>query len=174
VVSLKNGGGIRDDIGQVYVPPGGTGDPVELPNEAIPGVKPEGGISETDIANSLRFNNGLTVLNITREGLVAVLEHGVAASSLDDTNTQGRFPQVSGVEFSFDLNAEAGDRIQSAAIKDADGTVLDVLVKDGEFVGDQPDRQDCHPQLPGGGRRGCLRRRGRRLSFPHRGQCKPG
>jgi 2',3'-cyclic-nucleotide 2'-phosphodiesterase (5'-nucleotidase family)/DNA-binding beta-propeller fold protein YncE len=136
VVSLKNGGGIRDDIGQVYVPPGGTGDPVELPNEAIPGVKPEGGISETDIANSLRFNNGLTVLNITREGLVAVLEHGVAASSLDDTNTQGRFPQVSGVEFSFDLNAEAGDRIQSAAIKDADGTVLDVLVKDGEFVGD--------------------------------------
>jgi 2',3'-cyclic-nucleotide 2'-phosphodiesterase/3'-nucleotidase/5'-nucleotidase len=136
LVSLKNGGGIRDDIGRVIVPPGGTGDPEELPNEAIPGVKPEGGISETDIANSLRFNNGLTVMDITREGLVAVLEHGVAASSLDDSNTQGRFPQVSGIEFSFDLTAESGNRIQSAAIKSETGQILDILVENGEFVGD--------------------------------------
>ncbi|NEQ47638.1 MAG: bifunctional metallophosphatase/5'-nucleotidase [Leptolyngbya sp. SIOISBB] len=138
LVSIKNGGGIRDDIGRVMVPAGGTGEPEELPNEAIPGVKPEGGISETDIANTLRFNNGLTVLDITREGLVAVLEHGIAASSLDDGNTQGRFPQVAGVEFSFDLTAEPNDRIQSAAIKDEDGNILDILVQDGELVGD-PD-----------------------------------
>jgi 2',3'-cyclic-nucleotide 2'-phosphodiesterase/3'-nucleotidase/5'-nucleotidase len=136
VVSLKNGGGIRDDIGRLIVPPGGTGEPDALPNEEIPGIKPEGSISETDIANSLSFNNGLTVMDITRAGLVAVLEHGVAASSLDDTNTQGRFPQLSGVEFSFDLNADPGNRIQSLAIKDADGTILDVLVENGELVGD--------------------------------------
>ncbi|MDB9527893.1 bifunctional metallophosphatase/5'-nucleotidase [Oscillatoria sp. CS-180] len=135
LVSIKNGGGIRDDIGRVIVPAGGT-EAEELPNEEIPGVKPEGGISETDIANTLRFNNGLTVLDITREGLVAVLEHGVAASSPDDSNTQGRFPQVSGVEFSFDLTAEPNDRIQSAAIKDEDGNILDVLVENGELVGD--------------------------------------
>ena len=55
VVSIKNGGGIRDDIGRVTVPAGGTGEPEELPNEEIPGVKPAGGISETDIANTLRF-----------------------------------------------------------------------------------------------------------------------
>ncbi|RZM74914.1 bifunctional metallophosphatase/5'-nucleotidase [Leptolyngbya iicbica LK] len=136
LVSIKNGGGIRDDIGQVVVPAGGTGEAVELPNEGIPGVKPDGGISETDIANSLRFNNGLTVLDITRAGLVAVLEHGVAASSLDDSNTQGRFPQVSGIEFSFDLTAPEGDRIQSAAIKDEDGNIIDILVENGELVGD--------------------------------------
>jgi len=136
LVSLKNGGGIRDDIGRVIVPPGGTGDPEERPNEEIPGVKPVGGISETDIANTLRFNNGLTVMDITREGLVAVLEHGVAASSLDDSNTQGRFPQVSGIEFSFDVTAEPGNRIQSAAIKSETGQILDVLVENGEFVGD--------------------------------------
>lgn len=135
LVSLKNGGGIRDDIGQVIVPAGGT-EAVELPNEEIPGVKPEGGISETDIANTLRFNNGLTVLDLTREGLVAVLEHGVAASSSDDSNTQGRFPQISGVEFSFDLNAEPNNRIQSAAIKDENGNIIDVLVENGELVGD--------------------------------------
>ncbi|MBE7382415.1 MAG: 5'-nucleotidase C-terminal domain-containing protein [Leptolyngbya sp. SIO1E4] len=139
VVSIKNGGGIRDDIGQVIVPPGGTVDPAFLPNEEIPGVKPEGGISETDIINTLRFNNDLTVLDITAEGLLAVLEHGIAASSPDDSNTQGRFPQVSGIEFSFDLTDEPGDRIQSAAIKAEDGTVLDVLVEDGELVGD-PNR----------------------------------
>ncbi|MBP0017728.1 MAG: ExeM/NucH family extracellular endonuclease [Cyanobacteria bacterium SBLK] len=139
LVSLKNGGGIRDDIGRVIVPAGGTEEPEELPNEGIPGVKPEGGISETDIANTLRFNNGLTVMDITREGLVAALEHGIGASSLDDSNTQGRFPQISGVEFSFDLTLPAGDRIQSAAIKDAEGNLLDVLVQDGEFVGRTTD-----------------------------------
>lgn len=136
VVSIKNGGGIRDDIGRVTVPAGGTGEPEELPNEEIPGVKPAGGISETDIANTLRFNNGLTVLDITRAGLVAVLEHGIAASSPDDDNTQGRFPQISGVEFSFDLTAASGDRIQNLAIKDEDGNILDVLVQEGEFVGE--------------------------------------
>ena len=36
VVSIKNGGGIRDDIGRVTVPAGGTGEPEELPNEEIP------------------------------------------------------------------------------------------------------------------------------------------
>ena len=136
VISLKNGGGIRDDIGQVVVPAGGTGEPEFLPNEEIPGVKPEGGISETDIANTLRFNNGLTLLTITAEELLAVLEHSVAASSLDDENTQGRFPQVAGIEFAFDLTAEPGDRIQSAAILDEEGNDADVLVQNGELVGD--------------------------------------
>ena len=136
LVSIKNGGGIRDDIGREIVPAGGTGEPELLPNEEIPGVKPEGGISQTDIANSLRFNNGLTVLDITRAGLVAVLEHSIAASSLDDSNTQGRFPQVSGIEFSFDLTLPADDRIQSAAIKDENGNIIDVLVEGGELAGD--------------------------------------
>ena len=159
VVSIKNGGGIRDDIGRVTVPAGGTGEPEELPNEEIPGVKPAGGISETDIANTLRFNNGLTVLDITRAGLVAVLEHGIAASSPDDDNTQGRFPQISGVEFSFDLTAASGDRIQNLAIKDEDGNILDVLVQEGEFVGEADATvKNCHPRLSGGRRR--------RLSLP--------
>ncbi|MFW5833595.1 MAG: ExeM/NucH family extracellular endonuclease [Pseudomonadota bacterium] len=136
VVSIKNGGGIRDDIGRVLVPAGGTGEPEFLANEAIPGVKPEGGISETDIANSLRFNNGLTLLTVTKAELVAILEHGLAASSLDDGNQQGRFPQVAGVEFSFDLTRDPGDRIQSAALVDEAGTPTEVLVSDGEIVGD--------------------------------------
>ena len=121
VISLKNGGGIRDDIGQSIVPPGGTGEPERLPTEAIPGVKPAGGISETDIANSLRFNNGLTLLTITAEELLAVVEYGVAASSDDDANTPGQFPQVAGIEFSFDVNAEPNDRVQSLVVLDEAG-----------------------------------------------------
>lgn len=136
VISLKNGGGIRNRIGRISVPAGGTGDPDLLPNEAIPGVKPEGGISQTDIANALSFNNELTLITVTAEELVALMEHGIAASSLDDSNTQGRFPQIGGFSFSFDLTAEPGDRIQSLAIEAEDGTDIDVVVQDGEIVGD--------------------------------------
>jgi len=136
VISLKNGGGIRNNIGRISVPAGGTGDPELLPNEEIPGVKPEGGISQTDIANALSFNNELTLITVTAEELVALMEHGVAASSLDDSNTQGRFPQIGGFSFSFDLTAEPGSRIQSLAIEAEDGTDIDVVVRDGEIVGD--------------------------------------
>jgi 2',3'-cyclic-nucleotide 2'-phosphodiesterase (5'-nucleotidase family) len=139
VISLKNGGGIRDDIGQVLTPPGGTGEPERLPNEAVTDaegniVKPEGGISETDVANALSFNNGLSLITVTAAELLALVEHGVAAS--DGSNQQGRFPQVSGFAFSFDLNRAPGDRVLSLAIEDETGKDLDVLVKDGELVGD--------------------------------------
>ena len=134
VISLKNGGGIRDDIGRVIVPAGGTGDPERLPNEEIPGVKPEGGISETDIANTLRFNNGLTLLTVTADQLLELVEHSVAESG--DGNTPGRFPQISGFSFSVDLTQPAGDRVQSLAIEDADGNDIDVVVQNGEVVGD--------------------------------------
>ncbi|AIE73701.1 MULTISPECIES: choice-of-anchor I family protein [unclassified Synechocystis] len=139
VISLKNGGGIRDDIGQVLTPPGGTGEPERLPNEAVTDaegniIKPEGGISETDIANALSFNNGLSLITVTAAELLALVEHGVAAS--DGTNQQGRFPQVSGFAFSFDLNRAPGDQVLSLAIEDETGKDLDVVVRNGELVGD--------------------------------------
>jgi predicted extracellular nuclease/2',3'-cyclic-nucleotide 2'-phosphodiesterase (5'-nucleotidase family) len=138
VVSIKNGGGIREEIGQVIVPPGGT-EPELTPNEEIRDgdgnvIKPEGGISENDIAGALRFNNGLSLLTVTAQELVDILEHGIAASSLDDSNTQGRFPQVSGVEFSFDLTAPAGDRIQSMAIVDENGAPTQIVVENGDLA----------------------------------------
>ncbi len=144
VISLKNGGGIRNDIGQVLVPTGGTGDPLRLPNEAVTDaegnvIKPEGGISETDIANALSFNNGLSLVTVTATELLALMEHGFAASSLDDSNTQGRFPQIGGFSVSVDLTRDPGDRILSLAIEDETGKDLDVVVKDGDIVGD-PNR----------------------------------
>jgi 2',3'-cyclic-nucleotide 2'-phosphodiesterase (5'-nucleotidase family)/Ca2+-binding RTX toxin-like protein len=136
VVSIKNGGGIRASIGETLVPPGGT-EAVRTPNEAVIDsdgnvVKPEGGISQNDIQTTLAFNNGLTLLTLTKEELVAVLEHGVGALP----GVAGAFPQVSGVKFSFDPDLPEGDRIQSAAIVDAEDNLIAELVRDGELVGD--------------------------------------
>ena len=169
LVSIKNGGGIRDDIGQIVVPAGGT-EAVRIPNEEILDgegnvIKPEGGISQNDIIGALRFNNSLTIVTLTAEELRAVLEHGVAASTYDENgglNQQGRFPQVAGVNFSFDPDLPGGARIVNAAILGDDGEVLIELVRDGETVSpDTPirvvtlgflaDGGDGYPFPEGGG-----------------------
>ncbi|WP_300015073.1 ExeM/NucH family extracellular endonuclease [uncultured Roseobacter sp.] len=137
VVSIKNGGGIRASIGETLVLPGDT-EATRLPNgEIVDGdgnvVKPEGGISQNDIQTTLAFNNGLTLLTLTKAELVEVLEHGVGG--LPDV--AGRFPQVSGVEFSFDPDLDAGSRIVNAEIVDEDGNQIAELVRDGAVVGDE-------------------------------------
>ena len=136
VISLKNGGGIRNNIGQVVAPAGSTGEVELLPTEAIPGVKPEGGISQTDIQNVLAFNNGLSLVTVTAEELLALVEHGISGLEPDDSTSPGAFPQVSGFAFSFDVTAEPGSRVQSVAIEDADGNDIDVVAQNGEIVGD--------------------------------------
>ncbi len=136
LVSIKNGGGIRASVGQVIVPPGGTEAVRDVNEQVVDGdgnvIKPTGGISQNDIATSLAFNNGLTLLTLTKAELVAVLEHGVSGLP----GVSGRFAQVSGVKFSYDPDLDAGDRIQSAGIFDDAGELIMELVRDGELVGD--------------------------------------
>ena len=145
-VSIKNGGGIRASIGAVKPGPEGT----LIPPEANPLTGKEAGqISLLDVQNALRFDNSLTVLTLTAAELQAVLEHGVAASG--SGATPGQFPQVGGVSFSFDPSLPGsvydengtlvtpGERVRSAAILNDDGSVQDVLVENGQLVGD-PDR----------------------------------
>ncbi|MCG6941424.1 MAG: 5'-nucleotidase C-terminal domain-containing protein [Thiohalocapsa sp.] len=133
-VSIKNGGGIRADIGQVSYPPGSTdrSDLTYLPPE-------HGEVSQLDAQSALAFNNGLTLVTLTAAQLQAVIEHGVAASSLDPANTQGRFPQVAGIRFSWNPSLPAGSRVRSLAVGDDSGAVIDSVVEDGSLVGD-PDR----------------------------------
>nr|MDF0365359.1 choice-of-anchor I family protein [Nodosilinea sp. TSF1-S3] len=139
VISLKNGGGIRNVIGRELAPTGSVGEVERLPNEAIPGVKPEGGISQTDIENALSFNNALSLLTVTATELLALVEHGVSGIEADDSATPGAFPQIGGFAFSYDVTAPVGSRVQSLAIEDADGNDLDVVVQNGAIVGD-PNR----------------------------------
>ena len=129
VIALKNGGGIRAAIGAVDV---GSG--TKLPPIANPAAgKPAGAVSLLDIENSMRFNNGLMICETTPTGLKAILEHGVAV-----LGSQGRFPQIGGMSFSFDPAMPAGSRVRSVALTDLDGNVTAHLVTDGIVLGGAP------------------------------------
>lgn len=119
-LSLKNGGGIRSSLGSVDAPAGSTTG-VKGITKANPSVnKQAGDISQLDIEFALRFNNGLSVLSVTPAELKALLEHGVSDWLVN--STQGKFPQVAGLRFSFDPSQPAGSRVRTIVVDDPDGT----------------------------------------------------
>jgi len=171
ILSLKNGGGIRDIIGTIFNDTS-QNPPVTnfLPTQANPVAnKQEGDISQLDIAGSLRFNNGLTLLTITQQQLYWLFEAAVAPVA--PGQTPGSFPQVGGVRFSYDATqpglqelrtesagstrvfdangvltsefqtrlANGQGRIRNLALVNEAGVVTDVVVKDGQFVGSASD-----------------------------------
>ncbi len=140
-MSLKNGGGIRDNIGLVHQPPG-TNNPAlvqYLPPQANPAVgKEAGAVSQFDIEGALRFNNGLAILELTAAQLRQLMEHAVGFDGVGQV-TSGRFPQVAGMRFSFDPNGPVGERIRSLAIVSDAGEITDRVIQEGEVAGD-PDR----------------------------------
>ncbi len=85
-IGFVNGGSIRADL--TYTP---------------------GAITKRDVLSILPFNNPVVKVEITGKTLLEVLEHGVARSAED--NEPGRFPQVSGIKFTFDVSRPAGNRV---------------------------------------------------------------
>lgn len=85
-VGLMNGGSVRAD--------------------AIIGP---GKLTQRDLLSILPFKNKLVKIEVTGATLRQTLEHGVSRSA-EDTEP-GRFPQVSGVEFTFDARRRPGERI---------------------------------------------------------------
>ena len=141
-VALKNSGGIRDKIGHIVQPPG-TNDPA-LVQFLPPRANPEAGkeanaISQLDIQGSLRFNNGVVILDLTAAEFLAVMEHSISFDGVGKV-TAGRFPQVAGMRFSFEPDRPEGQRIRSLALVADDGTVSLKLVEGGELLGD-PQRR---------------------------------
>ena len=126
MVSFKNGGGIREPIGDVVVEGSDSEPSYQAPGANAVIGKPEGGVSQLDAASSLRFNNDLTIISVTRSTLLDVLEHAVAASA--PGLTAGQFAQDGGIQYSFDVSLPAGERIQNAGIVNEDGSANDVLV----------------------------------------------
>ncbi len=132
LVSIKNGGGIRDAIGFINAV---GGEAVLAPPAANPGAgKLEGDISQLDIVNSLRFNNDLAIVTLTAEGLVAVFEQGL--SGVRPGATPGSFPQIGGVRVVYDTELPARSRVVSLEVLGEDGNVVDTLVSGGVFQGD--------------------------------------
>lgn len=130
IAALKNGGGIRSAIGAVDVVTGDKLPPIANPDAG----KSTGQISLLDIENSLRFNNTLMVCDITPSGLKAILEHGVANAG----TSNGRFPQVGGMRFSYDVTRAVNSRIVSAVLVDEDDNITARLVSDGVVRTDAP------------------------------------
>ena len=88
-VVIQNGGGIRTNT--LYSP---------------------GDITDLLIRQILPFGNTTIELEVSGQTLHDALENGVS----EVESLEGRFPQVSGVEFAWDPDAESGDRIDPADV----------------------------------------------------------
>ena len=135
IVSLKNGGGIRAQIGSI------DHDGNKVPPIANPDAnKPAGAVSELDVENALRFDNKLMMFDTTPEGLLALLNWGAGLSA-----NNGGFPQIGGVRFSFDPDlpgnsgSTPGSRVRDVALIDENGNFLRLIVDDGVVVDDAPE-----------------------------------
>lgn len=92
-VAITNGGGIRGD--RTYAA-GST-------------------LTRRDVLTELPFGNTVALLRITGAGIRAALEHGVGQFE----ENAGRFPQVSGLSFTFDPKAPVGSRVSDVKVGDA-------------------------------------------------------
>ena len=90
-VALVNGGSIRAD--------------------AL--IKP-GPLTKRDVLSILPFNNKVLKIQITGTTLRTALEHGVGSIGVE--SQPGRFPQVSGIRFSYDASLKAGERVTSVTV----------------------------------------------------------
>lgn len=84
--ALVNSGGIRSDT--TYGP---------------------GDLTKKDILSILPFENTLVKARLTGAHIKRLLEHGVSVAGQED----GRFPQVSGLEFTYDARRSVGSRVTS-------------------------------------------------------------
>jgi 2',3'-cyclic-nucleotide 2'-phosphodiesterase (5'-nucleotidase family) len=150
-VAIKNGGGIRNSIGSV------DANGVPQPTAANPSAsKLAGDISQLDVEDSLKFNNGLTALTATIGQLKVLLEHGVQGSNGVGAakSTPGQFCQLGGLRVVADLartpisytssanvitSINGGERIRYAALLNEAGEVAEVLIANGQIL--NPSRE---------------------------------
>ncbi len=123
-ISLKNGGGLRTEIGSAVLPAGSND-----PDDIVFSPPANNGVSEGHLRATLRFDNGLVRLTITADELISIIEHGLA--EVAPGAQPGRFPQVGGMSFVYDPNQPAGSRLVDLVVDkgDADPT-NDVIVID--------------------------------------------
>jgi 2',3'-cyclic-nucleotide 2'-phosphodiesterase (5'-nucleotidase family) len=114
--AITNSGGLRADL--------------TCPNPDIPGdfcssfTPPPFPITRGQNFAVLPFGNIVVTMSVNGAELKTMLENGV--SSMPAAN--GRFPQVSGLCFRYDISAPAGSRVLSAVRQAADGTCTGAAV----------------------------------------------
>ena len=118
--------------------------PVALTEEVDGYDKSAGAISQLDLEAVAAFNNDLVLVNTTAAGLHELMEHSVNASS--PGSTPGQFPQIAGMRFSFDYDADFNplvdgqQRVRDLALVDDDHDITEVIVANGQLVAD-PDME---------------------------------
>ncbi len=107
---LTNSGGIRADM---------TCPATDIPNDFCPSfVPPPFPITRGQAQTVLPFGNAVSTLQLDGAELKTMLENGVSAMP----GASGRFPQVSGLCFTYDIHAAAGSRVLSAVRQAGDGS----------------------------------------------------
>ena len=100
--ALTNSGGLRADL---------TCPTTDNPSDFCPPyIPPPYPISRGQVLTVLPFGNVAVTLTVTGPELKAMLERGVSAMPAAD----GRFPQVSGLCFTYDISAAVGSRVTGA------------------------------------------------------------
>ena len=101
---LINGGGIRDTFPAATYSPENT----ELRRPSDTSTVGPFDVTLGDAYTVFPFGNSISLTEITGTGLWSALENGVS-----NYPTDGRFPQVSGIKFSFDPSKASGARVAS-------------------------------------------------------------
>jgi 2',3'-cyclic-nucleotide 2'-phosphodiesterase (5'-nucleotidase family) len=108
--AVTNSGGLRADL---------TCPTTDLPDDFCPPYTPPPyPITRGQVLTVLPFGNVVVTLQANGAELKAMLENGV--SSMPAIN--GRFPQVSGLCFTYNLSLPAGSRVLSAVRQNPDGS----------------------------------------------------
>jgi 5'-nucleotidase len=116
-VAFTNGGGIRAPLPSSYLPQDTLLRRLGAPYQ----VGPPFDLVVGDIYEVLPFGNDVLTRTVTGAQLHAVLEHGVAAMPA----ANGRFPQISGFEFTYDVAAVAGSRVTEVVLDDGTPVLRD-------------------------------------------------
>jgi len=107
--ALTNSGGLRADL---------TCPTTDNPSDFCPPyVPPPYPISRGQVLGVLPFGNVVVTLLVNGAELKTMLENGVSTMPA----VQGRFPQVSGLCFTYDISAPAGSRVTGAVRQASDG-----------------------------------------------------
>lgn len=105
-IAITNGGGIRSNVP--------VGDPTP---EDLALAEPMQ-VTLGDVLTVFPFGNLVSTFELSGADVVAALENGVSQVEAG----AGRFPQVSGIHFSWDGSKEAGSRIVSVEVMGEDGS----------------------------------------------------
>ena len=114
--AITNAGGLRADL---------TCPATDNPSDFCPPFTPPPyPITRGQVLTVLPFGNVVVTLQVNGAELKTMLENGVSAMP----GASGRFPQVSGLCFTYDISAPAGSRVTGAVRQAADGSCTGAAV----------------------------------------------